>query len=52
MAKNPEKESELKKVEKLLVEEGILSEGEKLLERKDLKIILGRELILEDKDLQ
>ena len=43
---------ELKKVEKLLVEEGILSEGEKLLDREDLKIRLGRELILEDKDLQ
>lgn len=43
---------ELEMVEKLLVEEGILSEGEKLLEREDLKIRLGRELILEDKDLQ
>ena len=50
--KNPEKESELKNVEKLLVNEGILSEGEKLLDREDLKIRLGRELILEDKDLQ
>ena len=50
--KNPEKESELKNVEKLLVNEEILSEGEKLLGREDLKIRLGRELILEDEDLK
>lgn len=46
------KGKELEMVEKLLVEEGILSEREKLLDREDLKIRLGRELILEDKDLQ
>ena len=46
------KGKELENVEKLLGEEGILSEGEKLLGREDLKIRLGRELILEDKDLQ
>ena len=46
------KGKELERVEKLLVEEGILSEGEKLLDRGDLKIRLGRELILEDEDLQ
>lgn len=52
-AGNGEIESkELERVEELLVEEGILSEGEKLLDHKDLKIRLGRELILEDKDLQ
>ena len=46
------KESELKIVEKLLVEEGILSEGDTLLKREDLKIRLGRELILTEKDIE
>ena len=46
------KDEELEKVKKLLVEEEILSEGEKLIDREDLKIRLGRELILKDEDLQ
>jgi len=46
------KGKELERVEKLLVEEGILSEKEEWSKREDLKFRLGRELILEDKDLQ
>ena len=46
------KDKELERVKKLLVKEGILSKEEEWSKREDLKIRLGRELILEDKDLQ
>jgi hypothetical protein len=49
---DPKKKSELENVKELLVEEGILSKKEEWSTRKDLEYRLGRELILEDEDLQ